>query len=101
MIDCRDDESRIRKRSCRVMVPAEPSDITVGDDDQRQLCPSDGAILHTDETIIDTYPQVAKLHISRFGLAWIPDRAGQVRAMVEKLDARGVGGISHARKNNN
>src|SRR4051812_39778492 len=83
------------------MVPAEPSDITVGDDDQRQLCPSDGTILHTGETIVNADPEVAKIHIFRFGLAWIPDRARQVSAMVEKLNTSGVGGGSQARKHNN
>lgn len=71
------------------MVTAEPPDISVRNDDQRELCPGDGTILHTDKTIVDADPKVAELRIFRFGLAWIPDRARQVRAMVEKLDASG------------
>ena len=101
MIDRRDDESGIGQRSCCVMVPAEPSDISVGDDNQRPLCPGDGAVLYADETIVDAHPKIAELNIFRLashGYQIAPDKFGP---RVEKLDAGGVSRRSRAKKHNN
>ena len=73
MIDCRNDETGISQRGCRVMVPAEPSDVAVGNDDQWQLCSGDGTILYADESIVNSHPEFTQLHVFRFGLARIPD----------------------------
>src|SRR5690242_12461218 len=101
MIDCGDDEAGIRERRCRVMMAAEPAGVAVRENDQRQLCACDGTILHADQTVIDGHSQIAEIDMFRLALARIPDGARQAWTVVEKLDARSVGGRGKATENDN
>jgi hypothetical protein len=73
----------------------------VRENDERQLCARDRAILHADEAIVDGHGHVAEIYVFRLRPAWIPDRARQIRAMLEKLNTCGVAGRSQATENDN
>src|SRR5260370_2555135 len=99
MIDSGDDKAGISHRLCSVMTCAEPPGATVGENNQRQLCPRDGTILHTHQAKIGGHRQGAERYMFRLPCAWIPDSTCQAWVRSEKLDAGGLRGKAQARQN--
>ena len=69
------------------MMSAEPPAATVRDNDQRQLRPGDGTILHAHQPKIFRHREVAERDMFRLPGARIPDGACQAWIGIEKLDA--------------